>query len=251
MFDWPLAMQLWTVRDELAKDAPATFRALHALGYRHVEVASMDGVAPEDIDAMLRDAGLGALGAHIPFDTVTGDTSAAIAYAQALGVSYAAVPWIGPHDCEGREGWAAAARAMDAAGEAFRAAGITLCYHHHGHEFERVNGDFIFDVIMQTAAPDHLAAELDTYWAVFGGVDPVELMQRYAGRCPLLHIKDMTGDASRTFAEVGQGILDWDAIFEAAKAAGVKWCVVEQDESPIGSLESARLSAAFLQSFGA
>lgn len=246
MSDWPLAMQLWTVRDELARDAAATFRALYELGYRYVEVAAMDGTTPDQIASMLHDAGLAAMGAHIPLVTITGDTDTAIAYAKALDVSYAAVPWIGPDECVDRDAWATAARAMDTAGQAFRAAGITLCYHHHGHEFDRVDGDYIFNVIMDNSSAENLSAEIDTYWARFGGVDPVALMRRYAGRCPLLHIKDMANDERRSFAEVGHGVLDWNAIFDAAKEVGVKWCVVEQDESTRGSLESARLSAEFL-----
>jgi sugar phosphate isomerase/epimerase len=246
MSDWPLAIQLWTVRDALAKDAAATFHTLHQLGYRYVEVAAMDDKSADEIVALLDDAGLAAMGAHIPLAKVTGETDAAIAHAQALGVSYAAVPWIGPEDCLGRDAWVAAARAMDTAGQAFRETGITLCYHHHGHEFDRVDGDYIFDVIMDNADPEHLAAEIDTYWAQFGGVDPIELMRRYAGRCPLLHIKDMANDPARSFAEVGHGVLDWDAIFDAATNIGVKWCVVEQDESTRGSLESAGMSAEFL-----
>ncbi len=123
---------------------------------------------------------------------------------------------------------------------------MTLCYHHHGHEFDRVDGEYIFDVIMDHSDPDHLAAEIDTYWAQYGGVDPVALIERYAGRCPLLHIKDMADDAPRSFAEVGRGVLDWNAILEAARKVSVKWCVVEQDESKHGSLESALMSAEYL-----
>ncbi len=247
MSAWPLALQLWTVRDELARDAVGTFRALHDMGYRFVEVAALDALAA-DIASMLSDAGLGAMGAHIPLATVTGDTDAAIEYAKTLNVSYAAVPWIGPEECVGRDVWVAATRAMNEAGTAFRGEGITLCYHHHGHEFDRVDGDYIFDVIMDNSAPKNLAAEIDTYWAQYGGVDPVELINRYAGRCPLLHIKDMADDEQRSFAEVGHGVLGWDAILDAAKNAGVKWCVVEQDESTRGSLESARMSAEYLLS---
>ena len=246
MSDWPLALQLWTVRDELARDAAATFRTLHELGYRYVEVAALDGRSATEISSMLQDAGLKAMGAHIPLATVTGDTDAAIEFAKTLGVSHAAVPWIGPEECVGRKAWIAAARAMDTAGGAFREADITLCYHHHGHEFDRVDGDYIFDVIMENSDPQNLAAEIDTYWAKYGGVEPVELIQRYAGRCPLLHIKDMANDEQRSFAEVGHGALDWDAIFDAANAAGVQWCVVEQDESNRGPLESVRMSAEFV-----
>lgn len=244
----PLAIQLWTVRDELQRDAPAAFRALKAAGYSHVEVASMEGTPPEDIVAMLGDAGLRAMGAHIPYGVVAEDTGAAVEYAQALSVDYATVPWIGPDQCSNRSDWVAAARAMDIAGGEFRESGITLCYHHHGHEFERFDGETIFDIIMANADPEHLAAEVDTYWATFGGVDPVALIQQYKGRCPLLHLKDMANDAGRSFAEVGHGVLDWTAIFDAAQAAGVAWYIVEQDECPRGSLESARLSAAYLNS---
>ena len=95
---------------------------------------------------------------------------------------------------------------------------------------------------------DKAALELDSYWVQYGGADPVEKLNQYKGRCPLLHVKDMSADASRTFTEVGRGIMDWGAILPAAAKAGVHWFIVEQDTCPGDSLESARISADYMRS---
>jgi len=124
-------------------------------------------------------------------------------------------------------------------------AGLTLCYHNHAHEFQQFDGQYVLDIVFD-AAPG-LGAELDTYWIKYGGPDPAAYIGKYNGRVPLLHLKDMTGGDDRTFAEMGRGIIEWTPIIEAAVKAGVRWYIVEQDECAGDSLESARISAAFVR----
>jgi sugar phosphate isomerase/epimerase len=184
---------------------------------------------------------------HFGFDVVTQDANKVIEDTEALGLAFAVVSWVGGEMCPDKAAWIRCAKAMDTAGEKLRDAGITLCYHNHAHEFEKYDGQPVLELIYETAAPENLAAQIDAYWVKFGGDDPVRLLRKYAGRCPLLHVKDMEAQEPHTFAEVGRGILDWPAIFAAAKDADVRWYIVEQDECRGDSLESARVSAEFMR----
>jgi len=157
-------------------------------------------------------------------------------------VSYAVVGT--SHD--DKASWLKAAADLDRGGAVLHKAGIQLCYHNHAHELEKYDGVTALDLLYENTAPEHLAAEIDTCWIKYGKADIVEWITKCSGRCPLLHIKDMTPNTHPTFAEVGRGIIDWAPVFEAAKAAGAVWYIVEQDTCPGDSLESARISAEFM-----
>jgi sugar phosphate isomerase/epimerase len=164
----------------------------------------------------------------------------------ALDIDQAVVPWIGADECPDEAAWIARAEAMANAGEQLRAAGLTLSYHNHDHEFQQIGGRYIFDIMLESVNPEHLYAEIDTYWVKFAGADPVEVLKRYTGRLPLVHIKDMAPDPPHGFAEVGRGIMDWSTIMPAARDAGAQWFIVEQDECEGDSLEAVAVSAAFM-----
>jgi sugar phosphate isomerase/epimerase len=110
-------------------------------------------------------------------------------------------------------------------------------------EFDKVeDGRYGFDVLLDSTDPFLVKAELDVYWAQFAGVDPVAYLKYLDGRAPLVHIKDMTADETRTFEIIGDGIIDLGAIFAAGDALDVDWYIVEQDQCPKGEIESARAS---------
>ena len=243
----PFALQLYTVRDHMEKDPIATLREVKAAGYDSVELAGLAGHSAAQFKAILDDIGLTPSSAHIGYEELVGDIDQAIADCKALGITYAVVPWVGAEMCPDKAAWCTAISQMDKAGAQLRAEGIRLCYHNHDHEFESLDGDVIFDLIFQNSAPENLAAELDTCWVTIGGADPVAILRDFGARCPLLHVKDYTpGDPFR-FAEVGRGCMQWDAIFAAAQEIGVAWYVVEQDDHfATGSLDSARISAAYM-----
>ena len=243
----PFALQLYTVRDHLEKDTPGTLRRVKEIGYDHVELAGIGMYGPHEYNQMLADTGLQAISGHFPYDDVVTNSAAVIEAVQALGLRYAVVPWLGGDLCSDKDAWVACAQAMDEAGARFRASDITLCYHNHAHEFQRLDGQYILDLILETATAQNLAAELDSYWIKFGGADPAAYISQYTGRVPLLHLKDMTGGDNCTFAEMGRGIMEWAPILEAAAKAGVEWYIVEQDECGGDSLECARVSAEFVR----
>ena len=246
----PYALQLYTVRDELEKNAAATLHKVKEMGYDYVELAGTAGLSAAEFKALLDEAGLTPISVHAGYERIAAGLDEVAAEAKHFGLEYVVVPWLGGEACPDKEAWLTAIRQMDAAGARLRSDGIQLCYHNHAHEFEQFEGVYIFDLIYENSAPEHLASELDTCWSEVGGADTVALMKKYGNRIPLLHVKDyersQTGDV--VFRELGQGCMVWEPIFQAAKACEVAWYIVEQDAhfAAGGSLESAAISASFM-----
>lgn len=247
----PIALQLYTVRDSLEEDYLGTLRKVAEMGYAAVELDNprhMSAAALRDVLAAL---GLRAVALHIGFDELERDPSGALTAARDLRCEYAVCPAI-PDE---RRGDTAAYRAVGAAltraGAAARDHGLGFAYHNHAYEFERLDGRFIYDILMEAASADLVVAEFDVYWAQFAGVDPVATIRALGSRCRLIHMKDMAQDADRTYAEVGEGILDMEAIVAAGRDVGARWYIVEQDESTRRpSLEAAALSLANMRARG-
>lgn len=243
---YPFALQLYTVRDHCDRDLPGALRRVKEIGYDFVELAGFWGKTPEECKQALDNAGLKAICTHVPFEMIRDDLDAVKRACAALEIDYACCPILLPEHHPARRHWKRSARVLGDAGRALAKEGITLCYHNHAHEFNTIWGKYIFDIIMDTAGADGLAAELDIYWTRYGGEDPMKALNQYMDRCPLIHVKDMAPGHDRAFAEVGRGIIDWSAILPAARAAGAKWFIVEQDECPGDSLESAAISFEYM-----
>jgi sugar phosphate isomerase/epimerase len=247
----PVALQLYTVRDSMEKDYLGTLRKVAAMGYTAVELDNPTHMTAAELRTLLAGLGLRAVASHISFDELERDPSGALTAARELGCEYAVCPSI-PDE---RRGDAAAYRtvgeALTRVGAAARDHGLGFAYHNHAYEFERLDGRFIYDILMEAASAELVAAEFDVYWAAYGGVDPVAYIRSLGSRCRLIHMKDMANNADRTFAEVGEGILDMDAIVAAGQKAGTRWYIVEQDESlRRSSLDAAALSLANMRARG-
>ncbi|KPL09065.1 hypothetical protein AMJ85_07260 [candidate division BRC1 bacterium SM23_51] len=246
----PIALQLYTVRDELAKDFEGTLRGVAEIGYVGVEFAGFGGLPASRIWSLLQDLNLRATGAHIPLEELENNLEAVVDFNLEIGSGYLVVPWLPEERRRDRKKWRAVAHGLDEIGKDIRDYGLNLCYHNHAFEFEKLGGQYAFDILFDTADPELVAAEIDTYWVKYAGEDPADCIRRLAGRCPLIHLKDMADDEQRSNVEVGQGILDFDTIFEAAEAGNVEWYIVEQDTCARPPLESARLSFENLKARG-
>lgn len=243
----PFALQLYTVRDHLEKDFAGTARQVKEMGYDYVELAGYGSLSQTEAKAALYEAGLTPVSLHVGVPDLEGDAQAAIDAVEMFGVSYAVVSAGG----ETADDWRRVAAALDNGGAKLEPHGAEVCYHNHAHEFVKIPelGDgYVFDFLMESTSPEHVKAEIDTYWVKDGGEDIEGVITKYAGRCPLLHIKDMTAGEPHTFAEVGQGIIGWASVFAAGHAAGAEWFIVEQDQCAGDSLDSARISAEFMAS---
>ena len=174
------------------------------------------------------------------------DTEAAIEMANSFGVKHLVVSGIDSKLAPDRDGWIACGKALDRAGAKLREAGIGLSYHNHAHEFQKLGGEYMFDILMNAAEPINLAAEIDTFWVCYAKVNLPKLIEQYADRCPLLHVKDMLDKKSCSFAEIGRGIIEWSTVLPLAQKCGTKWFIVEQDVCSRDPMESVKMSAEFL-----
>jgi sugar phosphate isomerase/epimerase len=236
-----IALQLYTVRETLKKDFLGTLKSVAAIGYKGVELAGMGGLTAKELRDVLDDLGVTVVGGHCGVDTVNKDMEQLLSDYATLGASYLGVAWLG-EEWRTEHGWQRAARLMEKAAMEAAKHDITFFYHNHAFEFEKINGKNGIDILLGSADPALVKWEEDVYWVRKGGEDPVAYMNRYSGRTPLIHIKDMTSDPSQTFEIVGDGVIDFDAIFAAGDANGVDWYVVEQDQCPKGEVESVRRS---------
>lgn len=242
-----VALQAYTVRKELAVDYLGTLTRIAEIGYEGVEL----GPPPADISLdqlkdHLKQIGLRVVGSHAGLQQLTDDLGTQVDYLHTMGGRYLGLS----HRFASRQEVLEAARRFNEIGAACRQEDIQLLYHNHNWEFTRFDGQSAYDLLLDATDPELVKMELDTYWIQRAGEDPVDYLTRLRDRCPLLHIKDMEAGEEQFFAEVGEGVLDWDAIFRAADAAGTQWLVVEQDDCRGSAFESIAISYHNLQEMG-
>jgi sugar phosphate isomerase/epimerase len=250
-----LGVQLYTVRNQIGKDAAGTLRSIADIGYKEVEVIrdTLTTVAP-----LAKQDGLNPVSVHVDGVLITGlregqkpppglpegyDLAACIRDVQAAGAKYIVMPYLMPQDRpKDAAGFEALGKTLNKAGEQIKKAGLQLCYHNHAFEFTPLpDGRRSLDVMLAAADPQLVKLELDVFWVSITGADPVAVINQYAGRVALMHLKDKMKGAPQsfteavppqTFVEVGSGALDFPAILKAASAAKVEHYFVEQDQSP-------------------
>ena len=249
----PIGLQLYTVREQMAEDPVATLEAVAAMGYEGVEGGPPGGMSNAEFLAVLADCGMTLTGGGASPKQLRDDIGAVVDRCGELGIDTVMIG-IGGELRERDGDWKAVVADLAEGCAHAAAAGIRVCYHNHAFELEQtVDGACGLDYLLATIPATDIQAELDTYWVQTGGEDPVAYIRKYAGRLPRLHIKDRApapADETCPFAEIGQGILDWDAIFAAAPEAGVEWYLVEQDRWTRPPIESARMSIEFLKARG-
>jgi len=239
----PIGLQLYSLRDDLAKDVPGTLARLRSLGVREVESVSLAGTTVEALRAALDGADLVCRSSHMRFERVRDDIAGVIKGAKALGATHVVCPWIA-HDEKGgftREDALNAAVVFNEAGRMAKGDGLRFSYHPHGYEFVPAPEGTLFEAIAAHTDPALVSFEIDIFWAKAGGGDPEQLIASHPGRVPLLHVKDMAKGLSlppgsshapaETNVVAGKGQLDLPAIMRAARKSGTELYYVE-DESP-------------------
>ena len=240
------ALQLYTVRDETARDFVGTVRKVAALGYQGVEFAGYGSLTAQEMKALLTETGLRAVSTHVALHALEQDLAKEIAYCQDIGCSFLVLPWLAP-DLRTNETFHQLAPRLNAFGRQCQDAGIVFAYHNHDFEFVQHNGTTLMDTLLTHTDSSLVKFELDAYWAAYAGVDPLAFLQQYTGRIPLVHLKDMTPE--RTFAEVGDGTLNLAHLIEVARASGTQEFIVENDAPALPSLESAKRSLENIRKF--
>jgi sugar phosphate isomerase/epimerase len=233
-----ISIQLWTMRHSLAADLEGTLDALADIGYRKVELAGTHGRSATEFRKILDRRHLRASSTHVGIDGV--DLDQAIADAKILGNRRSNVAWANyPTIAE----WEAFADRLEAAGKVYRRAGIGFGYHNHNQEFQVIDGMRPYDVLTRRTTRRNVSFQIDLYWAVTGGTDPVREFYKIAGRVKQYHVKDRNPDGG--FADLGEGTIDFRRIFRATWPIEVEEYIVENDE-PVDALKCAETGYNYL-----
>ncbi|MBM3840625.1 MAG: sugar phosphate isomerase/epimerase [Verrucomicrobia bacterium] len=239
-FKGPIGLQLYSLRGDFATEVPGTLKKVKDYGFKIVELAGTYNSTPEKFKQMLDAHGLKPVSGHFPYDRYRDDAEGVARDAKALGLEYVGCAWI-PHEGDFDEKQCRdAIGVFNRAGEALAKHGLKFFYHTHGYEFRPHGQGTLFDLMMAETKPNFVRYQMDVFWVVHPGHDPVKLLQKYGARWELMHVKDMkkglkgdlTGksDVSNDVV-LGTGQMNWPAILSAAAKAGVKYYFIE-DESP-------------------
>jgi sugar phosphate isomerase/epimerase len=237
-----IGLQLYTVRDRMQQDVAATLRTVGEVGYSEVETAGLFGHSPAQFRDLLDQAGLVSPAAHVQLNELRDDQEATFATAQTIGQRWLIVPWL-EQGMRTPEGYQRVAAELNQAGAAAAQRGLRVGYHNHEFEFEALAGGRSgYDILLDETDAELVDMELDLYWAVHAGHDPVNLFERHPGRFRLCHVKDMADpQGEMRMVAVGEGDIDFARIFGHAENAGLEHFFVEHD-NPDDSLESIRTS---------
>lgn len=270
-----VALQLYSVRDELEADFEGTVRKVKELGYDGVEFAGLYGKSAAEVKQILDDAGLVPVSAHVPLDELVGDAAAVVATYKQIGCEYIAVPYLPEDRRPGTDGFERTIEDIKMIADVCNEQGIHLLYHNHDFEFKKLGGEYALDILYTEITPDRLQTEIDTCWVGVAGEDPAAYVLKYSGRAPVVHLKDyyMQGrekpkklyeligieddgesasDEAFGFRPIGYGVQDMPAILDASVEAGARWVVVEQDRPAPGDtpINSVKLSREYLKTLG-
>ena len=269
----PVALQLYSVRDEMEKDFYKTIEYVKGLGYDGVEFAGMFDEDPAGIKKFCEKLGIVPVSAHVPYYDMLENTDEAIKPYAEIGCKYIAVPYLTEECRPGTPGFADTIKGIEKIAHATKKYGIQLLYHNHDFEFLKIDGKYALDILYDTINSDLLKTEIDTCWVNVGGENPSEYILKYSGRAPVVHLKDFYSkgknngklydligiddekeeetkeENSFCFMPVGHGVQDMPSILAASVKAGAEWVVVEQDNPAPGenSLNSAKFSIEYLK----
>lgn len=261
-----IALQIYSVRDDIQEDFYGTLKKIKDMGYSGVEFAGIYGRNPDEVREMCDEIGLTIVSFHISFGGLKDSVDDTIDCCRKLGCRYFVISYLQEEYRPGTDGYSTFVDVVGDVAEKLSEFGIVLQYHNHDFEFEKINGEYALDIMFKDCGPEKLQAQFDTCWVNVGGADPVEYLKKYSGRIPTVHLKDFAGcrenseygkvDDSKAdrlsgkfeLRPLGYGVQDIHAIVDAATEGGAEWFVVEQDTPSKGrtAMECAEISVKYL-----
>jgi sugar phosphate isomerase/epimerase len=253
-----IGLQLYTLRNEMGKDAKGTLAKVAAQGYKTVETFGYGngkwfGMNAAELRAELKSHGLITPSGHtFPANVFLQSGweekwKPAVADAKAVGQEYIVIPWMEEQFRSDINNFKKMAAVLNMAAEICKQTGIKLAYHNHDFEFAPLAGTNGFDVLLKETDPKLVFFEMDIYWVSKAGKDPLAFFSKYPGRFAMWHVKDMDNTPQKNFTEVGSGVINYKKIFTHAKQSGMKYFFVEQDQCPGAPLDSTAKSIAYLK----
>ena len=238
-----VGIQLYSVRDEIVKDPKGVIQKVAAAGYDEVEMYGLTadnkfyGLTVKELAQVLKDNRLKSPSGHYApekflFENGNGDDVKNFCeVGHALGHQYITIPWMKEENRKTIEQYKVLADRINKAAEICKAAGLQLAYHNHDFEFADINGQHGYDIFLNNTDKDLVKFEMDLYWVVRAGYDPIELFKKHPGRFHMWHVKDILKKDKTKNSEVVKGSVDFKTIFANAKLAGVKHYIVEQENT--------------------
>ena len=256
-----IGLQLYTVRDAMAKDPMATLAKVAGVGFNSVEGATYTGsqkfygMEPAKFKQTLKDNGLIMPSAHYMLGegmaatkgTISNEWQKAVDDAAEVGLKYMVCAYLLDSERGTLSHYKETAHKLNKAGEICKKAGIQLCYHNHDFEFKQEDGKYPYEMLLNNTDEDLVKMEMDIYWIYKAKQDPIALFNRYPKRFPLWHVKDMDKTPKQFFTEVGNGIIPFKDIFKHAKTAGLQYFFNEQDICPGDPFDSITQSYAYIK----
>jgi len=245
-----IGLQLYTVRDQMAKDFDGTIAKVAATGYKEAEFAGYFNRTPQQVKAVLERNHMVAPSAHIPIEDLRAKLPQVIEAAHVIGHEYIVNPWINQEDRGSLDDWKKIAAFFNENGRKVKDAGLQFAHHSHDFEFKPTGGQVPYDLLLKETDPNLVKMEMDLYWITAAGQDPLKYFNEYPGRYPMLHVKDrptklahpiyVTEDAK--FAPVGRCVVDFKRVFAHANKGGVRHYYVEQDYTEGSPFEAIKIS---------
>lgn len=238
-----IGLQLYTIRSVLRDDVDGVLGKVAEMGYDEVELFNFTaegyyGKSPAEMRALLEQLGMTTPATHVSMQPLRDNLDGLIEAAHTIGHQYLICPWLAPDDRRTIDDYKRHAAFFNEVGRKCREAGIRFGYHNHDFEFKAIDGRIPYDVLLDETDASLVMMEMDLYWIIKGGQDPLAYFERHPGRFHLCHVKDMAG--GETMVDVGQGDIDFASIFAQSEQAGLIHYFVEHDnpEDPLRSIET-------------
>lgn len=240
----PVGLQLYSVREQCAKDLPGTLAAVAQIGYQHVEFAGYHGRSAKELRKLLDDNGLSCCGTHTPLETILPDKLAeTIEFNGVIGNKFLIVPWM---ENKTKQAWLDKAKLFNDVADQVKPHGLSVGYHAHAHDFEKFEGETAWDLFFGNTKPE-VIMQLDTSNCRDGGADPVAVLKKYPGRARSIHIKASGGGPEAVY---GEDKVDWPAVFAWCESKGGTQVYVVEHESSKEPLATVARCYAALKKMG-
>lgn len=245
----PIALQLYSIREDCAKDFSGTVKAVAEMGYDGVEFAGYYGLEAKEIKKILDDLGLKVAGTHTGIDTLLGDElEKTIEFNKILENKFLIVPGFPGEYTNSKDAWLKTADIMNEIAEKLEPHGMMTGYHNHSAEFQPMEGELPWDIFFG-ATNENVVMQVDIGNAMHGGGEPVPMLEKYPGRATTIHLKEFSATDDK--AVVGEGDVDWDEVFELCETVGeTEWYIVEQESYAYPPLECVKRCIENLREMG-
>jgi len=248
-----VGLQLYTLRDVIMSDVKGVLTSVAAMGYTEAETygyneGKLFGMPVAEFGSFMKSIGMKTVSGHYGIEMASGKGwEKACQDAKSLGQSYVVVPWMDKKYYSSLDEVKKTCELLNKAGEVAKKNGLQMGYHNHAFEFEKVEGKIVFDTMLDQLDPKLVTWEMDIYWVVRAGQDPVKYFEKYPGRFQLWHVKDMDKSNNDRNADVGTGSIDFKNLFTKANQSGMKKFFMEQETYPSTPMESTKNSINYLK----